>query len=160
MRELSPVEMAHHVSSPKIHVPASLEVADHVYVRTDAVRQPLVRPYTGPFPVTKKSAKSFTILKNGKPDEVSIDRLKPAYSFENNNKSKVSKQEITQPPVNNRQDPENDEEHRDYRAALMRDLRGQSEVETRVKRKYEKRGEYAGTATTRSGRSSRPPDRL
>ena len=74
MGELKPSDMAHH-TTPKVQVPSSIEGANYVYVRTDAVRQPLVRPYTGPFRVIEKSAKYFTIAKNGKTDKVSLDRL-------------------------------------------------------------------------------------
>ena len=78
MVELQPTQMAHH-TSPKAQVPQSLEKTTHVFIRTDAVRPPLVRPYTGPYEVLSKSAKFFTVLKNGKPDTVSTDRLKPVF---------------------------------------------------------------------------------
>ena len=83
MRSLTPTEMAHHATA-KVYIPSSIDEADFVYIRTDAVKAPLVRPYTGPFKVVKKSAKYFTIIKNGKPDTVSVDRPKPAYIFDNN----------------------------------------------------------------------------
>ena len=54
MRELKPTEMAHH-ANPPVQVPKSLETTTHVLVRTDAVRQPLVRPYTGPYRVVSLS---------------------------------------------------------------------------------------------------------
>ena len=93
MKELRPVEMAHH-TTPKVQVPSTIAEADYVYVRTDAVRQPLVRPYTGPFKVVGKSAKYFTIYKNGKTDTVSLDRLKPAFFYENNNIKRQVSQEF------------------------------------------------------------------
>ena len=70
--------MAHH-TSPKTNMPQSLEKTSHVFVRTDAVRAPLVRPHTGPYEVLSKSDKFFKISKNGKTDNVTIDRLKPAF---------------------------------------------------------------------------------
>ena len=79
MVELAPTQMAHHATS-KPHVPAALDMTDHVFVRTDAVRPPLVRPYTGPYRVLSRSAKYFTIMKNGKPDNITVDRLKPAFA--------------------------------------------------------------------------------
>ncbi|GFR88414.1 delta-aminolevulinic acid dehydratase [Elysia marginata] len=54
--------------------------AEQVYVRHDAHRGPLVRPYDGPFKVLCRSNKHFDILRHNKPTRVSIDRLKPAYS--------------------------------------------------------------------------------
>ena len=47
-------------------------------MRIDSVRPPLVRPYEGPFRVLARNAKSFRLLRLGKPWIVSVDRLKPA----------------------------------------------------------------------------------
>ena len=65
---------------PRSYIPSDPQTTKDVYVRHDAVRGPLVRPYDGPYPVLSRSDKSFVILKNGKEYQVSIDRLKPAYS--------------------------------------------------------------------------------
>ena len=169
MAKLSPVEMAHHATA-KVNIPANMESAKYVYVRTDAVRAPLVRPYTGPFKVVKKDAKYFTILKNGKPDTVSIDRLKPAVIFHNRDEdeSRETTPEITQPRRN--ADPETSvvsEETREvapssYRDALLRDPVSCGSNSARPKRAYQKRPNEQRTedATTRSGRISRPPVRL
>ena len=51
----------------------------HVFVRRDAVRKPLQRPYNDPYKVLKQTDKFFTLDINGTHDTVSIDRLKPAY---------------------------------------------------------------------------------
>ena len=56
-----------------------------------------------------RSDKYFKILKNGKPDMVSIDRLKPAFVFEENNKVKIPRENtkiVTQPRVEKSKSPE------------------------------------------------------
>ena len=160
MRDLSPTEMAHHATN-KVHLPNSLESADLVYIRTDAVRQPLVRPYTGPYRVIEKSDKFFKIMRNGNPDNVSIDRLKPAYVFDNNSEGKPRKcnTENMQPLVKN---PETNEKSartsenpaktsevvaKDYRASLMRDLPCPVPDGSIQKRKNELREEAIATRT-------------
>ena len=80
LRKLAPPAPVHH-GSPSSYIPRHLHSAKHVYVRHDAHRGPLVRPYDGPFPVLTRSDKYFDILKNGKTVRVSIDRLKPAHSL-------------------------------------------------------------------------------
>ena len=65
------------------HLPASLASASHVFVRIDAVRPLLSRPYEGPFTVLSKcpDLKTFTVDRSGRPWVVSVDRLKPAVSL-------------------------------------------------------------------------------
>ena len=62
----------------KSFLPRALQDASHVFVRIDAVRPPLTRPYEGPFRVLCKKEKTFTVLRSGKDWVVSVDRLKPA----------------------------------------------------------------------------------
>ena len=78
-RKLSPLSPVHHGKTKK-YLPRDLMSAEQVYVRHDAHRGPLVRPYDGPFKVLYRSDKHFDILRNNKSTRVSIDRLKPAYS--------------------------------------------------------------------------------
>ena len=77
MRSTTPVPMSHHGVHTS-YVPRSLSQASLVYVRHDAHRLPLQRPYDVPFKVLKKDQKFFTVEKNGAPYTVSVDRLKPA----------------------------------------------------------------------------------
>ena len=70
-----------------MYVPDALWTAEAVYVRTDSVRRPLQRPYTGPFKVVGRAEKYFTINQHGQEQRVSIDRLKPAYGLQ-----------VTEPP--------------------------------------------------------------
>lgn len=53
--------------------------ATHVFVRCDAVRQPLQPPYNGPYRVITRSDKFFTVDLGHKKDTISVDRLKPAF---------------------------------------------------------------------------------
>ena len=57
----------------------NLLTCSHVFVRHDAVRKPLQPPYDGPYRVLERSAKHYTIDRNGQQTVVSIDRLKPAH---------------------------------------------------------------------------------
>jgi cleavage and polyadenylation specificity factor subunit 1 len=59
--------------------PKDMLTTSHVYVRHDGVRKPLQRPYDGPFQVVQRHSKHFVIDRGGKLDTVSLDRLKPAY---------------------------------------------------------------------------------
>jgi cleavage and polyadenylation specificity factor subunit 1 len=78
MRKLVPAQSAHH-GSRNSYIPHDLKVASHVYLRHDALRGPLVRPYDGPYKVLTRRDKSYVIEKDGEPYIVTIDRLKPAY---------------------------------------------------------------------------------
>ena len=77
MRSMAPTPSAHH-SAHRPFLPASLRTASYVYVRHDAVRRPLQRPYDGPYKVLATGDKTFTILRQDTPYVVSVDRLKPA----------------------------------------------------------------------------------
>lgn len=53
-----------------------------VFVRVKS-RRPLRNAYMGPFKVIKWTDKTVTIMYEGKPDTVSIDRIKPVKTFNN-----------------------------------------------------------------------------
>ncbi|XP_076063476.1 uncharacterized protein LOC143038333 [Oratosquilla oratoria] len=59
---------------------ATLQPA-HVFVRVNAVKKPLHRPYQGPFKVLRRMKKTVTIDRHGSTDAVAIDRVKPAYTL-------------------------------------------------------------------------------
>jgi hypothetical protein len=63
----------------QVYVPRSLHTAKFVFVRVDAVKKPLQPPYDGPYRVLSTSDKYFKVLVRGKPNTISVDRLKPAY---------------------------------------------------------------------------------
>jgi hypothetical protein len=61
------------------YFPPDLTTSSHVLVRVDSVKKPLTPPYEGPFEVIQREPKYFVIMRNGKKETVSIDRLKPAF---------------------------------------------------------------------------------
>lgn len=62
------------------YLPKSLSNASHVFVREDSIKAPLTRPYNGPFEVIARNKDYYTIVGNdGHKNNVSIDRLKPAF---------------------------------------------------------------------------------
>ena len=60
-------------------IPPNLKQSQFVFVRWDAHRTPLQRPYEGPFKVMQAGDKTFTIDRGGKKEVISVDRLKPAF---------------------------------------------------------------------------------
>ena len=79
MDSLIPVPASLHNSSATFIHP-DLVTCSHVWERVDRVRHPLQSPYEGPYPVLKRSDKSFVITKAGKDVTVSLDRLKPYFT--------------------------------------------------------------------------------
>ncbi|XP_066944510.1 uncharacterized protein [Macrobrachium rosenbergii] len=65
-----------------IFTPPELSSATHVFVRVDAIRPPLTRPYRGPFRMLERNSKAFLLALPGKADWVSVNRLKPAFLTE------------------------------------------------------------------------------
>lgn len=68
----------HHAAPPTTDL-TRLRGATYVYLRVDAHRSPLERPYQGPFRVLQRRDKTFEVLIRGVPRNVSVDRLKPAF---------------------------------------------------------------------------------
>jgi transposase InsO family protein len=60
-------------------VPHALKVAPYVFIRRDSHKNPLQTPYTGPYKVLEHGDKDFLVDIGGKPDRISVDRLKPAH---------------------------------------------------------------------------------
>uniref|UniRef100_A0A674MZJ6 Gypsy retrotransposon integrase-like protein 1 n=1 Tax=Takifugu rubripes TaxID=31033 RepID=A0A674MZJ6_TAKRU len=74
----APIPVSQH-GLPPSHVPPSLERADYVFIRHDAHRGPLQPPYDGPFRVLESGDKHFLLDVGGRPERVTIDRLKAAH---------------------------------------------------------------------------------
>ncbi|XP_058620662.1 metallophosphoesterase 1 isoform X4 [Onychostoma macrolepis] len=77
-RLFAPVPTSRH-GLPQSHIPAGLQAADYVFIRHDAHRGLLHPPYEGPFRVLETGDKHFVVDRGGKPERLSIDRLKPAH---------------------------------------------------------------------------------
>ena len=75
MRKVKPVPTVTH-GQRQIFISKHLQTSSHVFVRRDAVKLPLQRPYDGPFPFIQRKPKAYKLLINGK---TVIDRLKPAF---------------------------------------------------------------------------------
>ena len=61
------------------YLPSNLASTGYVYVRNDAHRHPLQRPYDGPYRVIDTNDKYYTIDMKGRSEKVSVDRLKAAF---------------------------------------------------------------------------------
>lgn len=79
--EIRASQTEHH-SRKKFYVHKSLKDCTHVFVRHDAVKKPLRRPYDGPFEVLDRGDKFMDISIKGKTQRISIDRLKPAFIYD------------------------------------------------------------------------------
>lgn len=66
-------------TAPFIH--HDLTTCTHVFVRNDTVRSPLTPPYEGPYEVIKRYDKCYKIKLPLRTSVISMDRLKPAYIF-------------------------------------------------------------------------------
>jgi hypothetical protein len=111
------------------YVPKDLLTSSHVLVRVDSVKKPLTPPYEGPFEVIKREPKYYVIMRNGKKETVSIDRLKPAF-LENFNPADKSlpSSEVSIKSSNKEVTPK-------LKSCLKRSCTGNKQVVTRSGRK-------------------------
>ena len=79
------------------HASPILKSCTHVFVRHDAVRKPLQKPYNGPYTVQKHSEKHYTVDINGHDEVISIDRLKPAFHEDLSTKPEVHPLSVAHP---------------------------------------------------------------
>ena len=80
VKNFAPIPTSRH-GLPHASVPSDLKDSQFIFIRRDAHRSPLQRPYEGPFKVLEAGAKSFTIDKGGRPELITVDRLKPAHQY-------------------------------------------------------------------------------
>lgn len=75
----------HGRNQDNIFIHPELNSCDYVFIRIDAVKKPLQKPYTGPHKVISRHAKYFMVeTANNTAKNVSIDRLKPAFILNEN----------------------------------------------------------------------------
>lgn len=99
MAQLRPTNTSWH-NKDRIFVHAELRTATHVFVRNDSVRPSLTLPYNGPYEVVERSPNYFKLRIGTHMKNVSIDRLKPAFtttSNENNASLPIRRRTTNQP---------------------------------------------------------------
>ncbi|XP_037930611.1 uncharacterized protein LOC119665462 [Teleopsis dalmanni] len=79
MNDLRSTQTAHH-SSGKVFIEKDLYSSDQVFVRNSMICKPLQAPYEGPFTVLKRFDKYFVVDVKGRKVNISVDRLKAAFS--------------------------------------------------------------------------------
>lgn len=74
MQQLLPVSVR--LQDKPSHISKDLHNGTHVFVRHDTVCKPLQPTYDGPLKVLARSTEYVTVNINGKPQTISLDRLK------------------------------------------------------------------------------------
>lgn len=64
-----------------VFIHSDLDKCTHVYVRNDCVSKPLTATYNGPYRVIDRNGKYFNVQLENRSSNISIDRLKPAYTL-------------------------------------------------------------------------------
>lgn len=82
-----------------VYLPHKLQDCDFVFIRNDAVRRPITPAYIGPYRVLKRADKYFQIQKGIRTDNVSIDRLKPAFLEKTTSRATPQVKEIPERPT-------------------------------------------------------------
>lgn len=76
--KVRPIPASRH-AKPGVFIHRELANCTHVLLRTDATRRALEPPYTGPYRVIRRDAKTVELDIQGRHPTVSIDRVKPAF---------------------------------------------------------------------------------
>lgn len=83
MQKLRPVPSSNH-SKQTVFIHKDMETCSHVFIRNDCVKKPLQANFEGPFEVISKNKKYFTVNVKGRNKQISIDRLKPMFTANDN----------------------------------------------------------------------------
>ncbi|XP_070167301.1 uncharacterized protein [Polyergus mexicanus] len=101
MTKLSPAIKRHGQRATFIY--KDMDKAAKVFVQHSAPSGPLQLPYDGPYEVLNRNEKTYKIRMNNKTVNVSIDRLKPAYTMEEEEEGpQATSQETTVRPATTR----------------------------------------------------------
>ncbi|XP_066956982.1 uncharacterized protein [Macrobrachium rosenbergii] len=84
-----------HLPRTTTYSPPTLDSCAYIFIRVDAHRPPLTRPYRGTHRVIRRATKAYLLDIHGREDLVTIDRLKPAFLFD----SKVCEEAGRRPRV-------------------------------------------------------------
>lgn len=79
MQNCKPVPVAHKYKKRAFYF-KDLATCSHAFLRNDAVKQPLERPYSGPYKITQRiSDRVYSLDVKGRIINVTVERLKPAH---------------------------------------------------------------------------------
>ncbi|XP_045462224.1 uncharacterized protein LOC123672239 [Harmonia axyridis] len=98
IRRIRPINANHHGERPSF-VFKELDTSPFVFVRHEGPKLGLQKPYDGPYEVLRRDPKHFIKI-NDKETTVTIDRLKPAYIFDNL-ENEEHEEDHTEDPVEN-----------------------------------------------------------
>lgn len=79
-KAVQPSPPSRHSKETHVFVFKDLTSCSHVLIRTDHVRKPLQPPYEGPYRVVRRTEKYYTVIVKGVEPNVSINRLKPCFT--------------------------------------------------------------------------------
>lgn len=74
-----------------VYTLGGLDTCTHIFIRIDAHRPPLTRPYKGPYRVANRSSKAYLINIHGREDWVSVDQLKPAFLLDSETREETGR---------------------------------------------------------------------
>ncbi|KAI5714485.1 hypothetical protein M8J77_000564 [Diaphorina citri] len=96
--KLRPKQTAWHGSIKPFSHPA-LEKCTHVYLRKDGVKLGLQRPYSGPYKVLSRTDKVFKLAVGSRQTVVSRDRVKPAFTTDDEDLHSIPTLDNPSPPL-------------------------------------------------------------
>lgn len=96
IHKFMPIPTSRHGTNKVSYLPKHLSTCRYVFIRRDAHKTPLQRPYEGPYAVLEHGDKTMLVDIGGSPHLITIDRIKPAHV------STESDVEVAMPPKRGR----------------------------------------------------------